>query len=414
MEEPGTGLSGGMNTFLRALLPALSREGAETDVLTRGTGDSVVVTRPFPRVRVFHLPCRFPLPASREGALAALPRFVAAARGLLATLPRHDALSAHYWMSGTASLALSRPLRLPAPLFCYHTVEELKGTASAGGEEGPRGDRPEGGGEADGAARRLAGERRRAEALLSREAGTVVFFTEGDRRRTAAALPRVLPRSAVVPPPLPGPFRPPTPAEREEARRRLGVPPGAVVFLLAARDEAGKGGDAARRAFRALREARGGKVLLLEAGGSRSGSAPPPGGGTDGEEGVGVVRLGPVRHDGMAALYAAVDAVLCPSPYESFGLVPLEALACAVPVAAPRTVHWGMKVGEEGGGIRMDDSSPAEILRAMETLLDEGERRRLSAEGPRLAAPYAPAAAAAAWLSLLRRSAGSGRSGRWR
>src|SRR3990172_5178282 len=57
LEEPGTGLAGGMNIFLRGLLPGLARHGIETDVLTRGKGDAVEITRPYPGVRVVHIPC---------------------------------------------------------------------------------------------------------------------------------------------------------------------------------------------------------------------------------------------------------------------------------------------------------------------------------------------------------------------
>ncbi len=43
LEEPGTGLAGGMNVFLRGLLPGLARHGIRTVVLTRGTRSSMPV-----------------------------------------------------------------------------------------------------------------------------------------------------------------------------------------------------------------------------------------------------------------------------------------------------------------------------------------------------------------------------------
>ena len=67
-EEPGAGLAGGMNIFLRGLLAGISRRGIETDVLTRGTGNRVGVSRPAPGLRVLHLPCGWRDPPTRAGA----------------------------------------------------------------------------------------------------------------------------------------------------------------------------------------------------------------------------------------------------------------------------------------------------------------------------------------------------------
>ena len=39
LEEPGHGLAGGMNIYLRGLLPALAARGWQLDVITRGTQD---------------------------------------------------------------------------------------------------------------------------------------------------------------------------------------------------------------------------------------------------------------------------------------------------------------------------------------------------------------------------------------
>src|SRR5512141_1257896 len=83
MEEPGEGFAGGMNVFLRGMLRGLSRRGIATDVLTRATGKAVEVSAPFPGVRIFHVPCGWKAPPSRESAFASIDLFVERSRILM-------------------------------------------------------------------------------------------------------------------------------------------------------------------------------------------------------------------------------------------------------------------------------------------------------------------------------------------
>ena len=46
------------------------------------------------------------------------------------------------------------------------------------------------------------------------------------------------------------------------------------------------------------------------------------------------VMLGAVAREEMPALLRSADAVVCPSVYEPFGIMPLEAMACGIPVIA--------------------------------------------------------------------------------
>lgn len=48
----------------------------------------------------------------------------------------------------------------------------------------------------------------------------------------------------------------------------------------------------------------------------------------------GIYVLPPVPHASLPALFRLVDWTVCPSPYESFGLAPIESLICGVPVLA--------------------------------------------------------------------------------
>lgn len=377
MEEPGAGLAGGMNVFLRGLLPRLAARGISTDVLTRGTGAAPEVTRPFPGVRILHVPCGWNDPPTRESAHGSLSRFVRGAAGLLASAGEsHDVVSAHYWMSGVAARELGRPA--PPFVFMYHTVEVLKIP--------PSGTR----------AGTLPGIRGREENRIAAEAGAVVFFSREDFERTSAALPALKGKGRIVPPGVDDAFRRPPP--REGARRALELRPDEFLFLLAARADPGKNTAAAVAAFRTLRAGRGPRVRLLVAGQDLPPERLPDGASC----------AGPVAHGGMPGLLSAADAVLCPSLYESFGLVPLEAMAAGVPVILPDSVYWGKKVRSEGGGLAYAADAGTGLLEAMRII--SGDRRlrdRLGEEGIRVAGPFTWERCAASWAGILSRSARS-------
>jgi glycosyltransferase involved in cell wall biosynthesis len=358
-----------MNIFLRGLLRGLGSSGLATDVLTRATGETVEVSTPFPGVRIFHVPCFWASPPTRRSAWESLDVFTEKSRLLLhgeRIVP--GVVSAHYWMSGVAARRLSG-----APMILsYHTVEGRKAPSPEGEEAA------------------LSGVRREAEARLAREASRVVCFTEHDLRENLRILPELADRGVVIPPGVDERFRllPP----REVARSYLGLPPSAGIFLLAAREGAGKNAWAAMEAFRAVRARWSGEPLLLVAGREHRAETAEDR----------VIHLGPVPHDSMPMLYSAVDAVVCPSLYESFGLVPLEALSAAVPVIVPRGTYWGEKVFSEGGGLAYAPDDPEGLADAMRSLLsDPFLRARLSFTGPKVSEPFTWERCTASWRELL-------------
>jgi len=369
MEEPGIGLSGGMNVFLRGLLPGLAANGFRTDVLTRGKGTEVEITRPFPGVRIFHLPCGWRDPASRESAYDALPRFARKARELLAAgRPAHDVVSAHYWMSGIACLEAG----LRTPVFTYHTIEARKAGSAATPPPG------------------LSAIRRNAEERLAREVSRVVCFSEDDLARTMETFSAVAGKGTVIPPGVDDAFRNLPP--RAEARRKLGIPAGAFLFLLAAREDPGKNVVSAIEAFRALRAGEGDRLRLLVAGQDLPAALLP----------AGAVCGGPVPHAEMPALFSAADAVLCPSSYESFGLVPLEAMAAGKPVIAPTSGFWGGTIRSEGGGVTYAPEAKTGLVDAMRAVCrEETLRTRLAEDGVRIAARFTWERCTSLWGRLL-------------
>ncbi|HEX9190752.1 MAG TPA: glycosyltransferase [Candidatus Deferrimicrobiaceae bacterium] len=366
MEEPGTGLSGGMNVFLRGLLRGFSRRGIPTDVLTRAAGNDAEISSPFPGVRIVHVPCGWKSPPTRRSAFESLDGFIdGSPRWMREHRIAPRVVSAHYWMSGVAARRLT-----DAPMvLVYHTVEARKPGAGAGDADS------------------LSEVRRREEERLAPEAARVVCFSEHDLAETGKAIPAVTAKGVVIPPGVDDRFRRLPP--RQVARAYVGLPTGADILLVAARGDEGKNTAAAVDAFRRIRERWDRTLILVVAG-------------QGGPEGGGVTFLPSVPHDGMPMLYAAADAVICPSRYESFGMVPLEALASGVPVAVPRGTYWGGKVGSEGGGVAYDPDDPGGLTGAMLSLLsDPVLRSRLSREAVRVASPFTWETCTESWERLL-------------
>jgi glycosyltransferase involved in cell wall biosynthesis len=358
-----------MNVFLLGLLRGLSQRGIATDVLARASGETVEVAAPFPGVRVFQVPCGWKEPPSRESAYASLDLFVERCRILMRgerIEPR--VVSAHYWMSGVAARKLS-----DAPvILSYHTVEARKVPAPGEVQEP------------------FSSIRRAQEAVLAREASRIVCFSEYDLAENRRIFPELSEKGVVIPPGVDDRFRHLPP--REVARSYLGLPQGGIIFLLAARGDAGKNTAAAVVAFHAMRDRWKGPAILLVAGQE----------GPEGGSGADVHFLGSLPHAGMPMLFAAADAVVCPSPYESFGLVPLEALSGGVPVVVPDGTYWGDRIRTEGGGLVYPWEEPDRFSGALLALASSPElRARLSMDGAGVAAPFTWEKCTASWEALL-------------
>ncbi|MBP2417674.1 glycosyltransferase [Microlunatus capsulatus] len=115
---------------------------------------------------------------------------------------------------------------------------------------------------------------------------------------------------------------------------------------------------------------------------------------------------GQVPRAAMPALLRSADAVVCAPWYEPFGLVPLEAMACGVPVVSAAVGGMLDSVGDGVTGLLVPPQDPVALAAALRRLLAAPELgARLGAAGrarvlerytwPRVAAATADAYAAA-------------------
>jgi glycosyltransferase involved in cell wall biosynthesis len=95
---------------------------------------------------------------------------------------------------------------------------------------------------------------------------------------------------------------------------------------------------------------------------------------------------GRVARDAMPALLRSADAVVCVPWYEPFGIVPLEAMACGVPVVATAVGGQIDSVVHGVTGVHVPPRDPSALAAALRELLADRERRAaLGAEGRRRA-----------------------------
>lgn len=121
--------------------------------------------------------------------------------------------------------------------------------------------------------------------------------------------------------------------------------------------------------------------------------------------------LGRVSNEDKAALYGASTITVFPSTHEGFGLVPLEALACAAPLVCSNRTSLPEVVADAGVLIDPTDveAMSAAILRLLN---DEGQRAHLREAGPKRAAQFSWSRVAEHTLAAYIEAAGQQTKGR--
>jgi D-inositol-3-phosphate glycosyltransferase len=347
--------AGGQNVHVAALATALARRGSEVVVYTRRDAAHLpAVVRPAPGFSVEHVDAGPPWSVPKD---RLLPYMGALAEGLRQRWERWrpDVVHAHFWMSGLASLWAARPLSIPV-VVTFHALGTVKRRHQGADDTSP----PE----------RLAAERR----LVADADG--VIATCADEEVELASMDADARRVTVVPCGVDlDLFRPDGEAEQRRRRHRL-----VAVTRLVRR----KGLDDAIGAVSRLAD-----VELVVAGG-------PPASDLDADPEARRLRdlarslgvpdrvdwRGRVPHHQLPVLLRSADLVVCSPWYEPFGMVPLEAMACGVPVVATRVGGLTDSVVDGVTGLLVEPQRPENLAVAIGDLLADPDRRAsMSARG---------------------------------
>jgi glycosyltransferase involved in cell wall biosynthesis/phosphoheptose isomerase len=337
--------AGGQNVHVAALATAMARRGAEVVVYTRRDDPGLPAEMEFaPGVLVRHLDAGPPEPVPKDEMLPFMGRFARELERAWAGW-RPDVVHSHFWMSGHAALEVAARMRIPV-VHTFHALGVVKRRYQGEKDTSP----PE----------RLAIERR----ILDRAAHVIPTCTDevfelmrlGASRGRLTVIPCGVDLERFTPD---GPVAP-----RPEGVRRL-----LSVGRLVERKGIGNLIDAVA----AIPDAE----LVVAGGPERSCLAGDP-------EASRLLRLarearvadrvtmcGHVSRDDLPALIRSADLVVCVPWYEPFGIVPLEAMACGVPVVAAAVGGMIDSVVDGVTGVHAPPRDPARLSEILRCLLDE-------------------------------------------
>ncbi|MDI6520625.1 glycosyltransferase [Streptomyces coelicoflavus] len=344
--------AGGQNVYVARLAEELAARGHDVTVYTRRDAVDLPARVPLPGGAVVeHVPAGPPVPVPKDELLPHMPAFGAHLARAWAR-ERPDVVHAHFWMSGMASQIGAGPHGVPL-VQTFHALGTVKRR-----HQGMRDTSPY---ERIGIERQLGRGCARVLATCTDE--VVELGDMGVPPRQVSVVPCGVDAEH---------FHPAADTGRTPERR---LP---HRLLACGRLVPRKGYDQAIRALAHIPD-----TELLIAGG-------PPAGAVEAEPEAqrltGVARragvadrvrlLGAVDPDDMPALLRSSDLVLCTPVYEPFGIVPLEAMACGVPVLATDVGGHRDSVADGVTGRLVAPQAPEAVAGAARALLSDERLRR--------------------------------------
>jgi len=169
------------------------------------------------------------------------------------------------------------------------------------------------------------------------------------------------------------------PADRDALRRDLGLDPGAVIVGCFGRVRAQKGTDLFVEAMLRVLPDRPAVHAIIMGGVTTDQERFA----TDLEARIAASGLGDrlrILPDdtgfSIAPWFQALDLYVAPQRWEGFGLTPLEAMACEVPVVATRVGAFEELVSDAETGVLVDPEDLSGLVAGIERYLDDADRRK--------------------------------------
>lgn len=344
--------AGGQNVHVAELAAAMERAGHTVTVYTRRDDERMRRRiRMLPGVVVEHIDAGPPVPLPKDGLFQHMNEFGDRLHGALQReMP--DLVHAHFWMSGYASLRAAVPLGIPV-VQTFHALGSEKRRFQGAADTSPS-------------------DRIEIESIIARLVERVVATSSSEIFELCrlGADPR---RLKIVPCGVNLGFFDSSRAEFGLPRRKKYR----VVSLSRLVERKGIGDMIAALPMIPDTE------LVIAGGGEASRIERDPEAMRLRELAAQhfvsdrVFFVGRLERTKVPGFLRSADLVLCTPWYEPFGIVPLEAMACQVPVVASAVGGLNDTISDGLTGVHVPPRSPSAIGRAARALLENPERRAM-------------------------------------
>lgn len=344
--------AGGQNVHVAELAAAMARAGHSVTVYTRRDDERMRRrVRMLPGVVVEHVDAGPPVPLPKDGLFQHMSEF---GDRLHDALQREipDLVHAHFWMSGYASLRAGVPLGLPV-VQTFHALGSEKRRFQGHADTSPA-------------------DRIEIEMLISRLVERVVATSSNEIFELCrlGADPR---RLKIVPCGVNIGFFDSSRVEFKLPRRKTHR----VASLSRLVERKGIGDMISALPMIPDTE------LVIAGGGEASRLEHDPEAtrlrklAEDHCVADRVIFVGRLERTKVPGFLRSADLVLCTPWYEPFGIVPLEAMACQVPVVASSVGGLNDTISDGLTGVHVPPRSPTAIARAVRGLLEDDARRAM-------------------------------------
>ncbi len=344
----GTRDTGGMSVYIRELARELGRKGHTVDIYTRVHDPADArIEELAENVRLIHLKAGREAKIQKMDVYFSLPEFTFNLENFwMENGLNYDIVFSHYWMSALVGKYLWETKRIPY-ITMYHTLGAVKNAIGIGEGE------PE---------LRLVSERETVQ-----DCQRIIVATEQEKEDLVCYYEARAEKIGVVPCGVNMElFRP---INKADARRKLGLGD-EKILLFVGRIDPLKGIDKLISTLTLLKNQ--GKMKLVVVGGDENSREDLEGLKRQAAE-LNIQDLvdfrGLVKQEQLPYFYSAADVCVVPSYYESFGLVPLESLACGTPVVATDVGDLKHIIKQGETGCIVTDNSPEKLAEGITSVL---------------------------------------------
>ncbi|MFL6624830.1 MAG: glycosyltransferase family 4 protein [Sulfurifustis sp.] len=362
--------SGGQNVYVAQLANRLAARGYQVDVYTRRDKETLPeVVKFINRVRVIHVKAGPPRPVPKEELLPYMDEFAEQMQSFCSRQRRpYDVVHANFWTSGVVAMTLKRAIGLPFAVT-FHALGRVRRRHQ---------------GEAD----RFPEERAEYEERIIAAADCVVAECAQDREDLLELYDADPAKIRIVPCGFDTTEF--WPIDRRLARREVGFDPDERIVLQLGRLVPRKGIDIAVRALARLARDHRVNARLVIVGGETDEPCPMANPEiarlTDVANAEDIAErvtfTGRRPRNVLRYYYNAADVFVTTPWYEPFGITPVEAMACGVPVigSAVGGIKTTVRHGRTGFLVPPHDPD-ALAARIAEIFRDADAARRMGVAG---------------------------------